>query len=89
MACLKEVYTNIVRFSNDIMNDKVKTKAINSDANVPNNRKSRTFDILNDISDYAILVHLMYSLVNVSHFVSISVVWIYDKNYHKSFLLVK
>ena len=42
------------------------------------------FDILNSISEDVTLVHLMESLVNVNHAISVVGYWIFDYNYEKA-----
>ena len=42
------------------------------------------FDILNNISEYATLVQLMYSVCNVNHAVIVVRKWIFDYNHTKA-----
>ena len=50
-------------------------------------KKTGTFDILNNISEYLTLVQLMDSLDNVNHAVSVVGEWVFYSSYKKSFLL--
>ena len=45
-------------------------------------------DIFDNTSEYVTLVQLMYKVINVIHAVIISVTWIFDSNYKKTFSLV-
>ena len=48
-------------------------------------KKSGSFDIIDDIMKYVTLVQSMKIVGNVSHAVSISGTWIFDKNYKNHF----
>ena len=50
-------------------------------------KKTVTFDILNNISEYIALVQLMDSVGNVNHAVSVVGGWIFGSNDRKSFTL--
>ena len=52
-------------------------------------KKNDAFDIINDISENVTLVHLMDSLVNANHYISILGHWIFDSNYNKSLSLTQ
>ena len=49
--------------------------------------KNDDFDIINKISEYVTLVHLIDSLGNVNHAISIVGYWIFDSNYDKELFL--
>ena len=49
--------------------------------------KKDDFDIINKISEYVTLVHLIDSLGNVNHAISILGYWIFDSNYDKELFL--
>ena len=51
--------------------------------------KKYVFDILNNISEYVTLVHLMYSLGYVNHSISIVGYWIFESNHKKSLFRTK
>ena len=46
-------------------------------------KKNDAFDILNDISENVTLVHLMESIGNLNHDISVLGYWIFDSNYKK------
>ena len=52
-------------------------------------KKKGSYDFMKDISEHVTLVQLIYSLVNVNHYINVVGYWIFDSNYKKSLVLNK
>ena len=85
-----ENYNIIIHFVNAIM---TKIRKIEGEHNLQYNltiwKKNDAIDILNDISAYVSLVHLMDSLVNVNRDISIVGHWIFDSKNNKALYLTQ
>ena len=79
--CESEGNTSRVLFENDAMEDKEQVKGDQYlHCTFKRWKKSISFDILNDISEYVTLVQLLYTNENVSNTVSIDRDWIFGFN---------
>ena len=84
MACELHAYSDIIKFANAIMFDKVRNKGEQCLRCKPEEwNKEGTFYVVNNISEHVTLVQLMYSLGNVNHTVSLVGKWIFNSNYEK------
>ena len=79
---------NCIDFSNDTLKNKNKLKGRPKlYYSLSKYKKKGSYDILVDISDHVTLVHLMYSLGNVNHDISVVGYWIFDPNYKRALVL--
>ena len=80
----KNIFRNIIYFSNDITKKKLRHKGEQHlRYNIKRWNLKGDFDILNDISEKFTLLKLMDSLVNVNYAISILGYWIFDSKYEK------
>ena len=85
-----EKFRNRIHFATAIMTNISKIKG---EYNLRNNlkvwQKNDAFGILNKVSEYVTLVHLMGSLGNLNHAISIVGYWIFDSNYKELLCLTQ
>ena len=83
-------FRNRIHFANGIMSNRMKIKGEHRlRYNLKVWHKNDSFDMLKNISEYVTLVHLMNSLGNLNHSISIVGSWIFDSNYDKSLCLTQ
>ena len=77
-------YIDIITFENAVLADRERNKSEQRICHkLEQWKKTGSYYILNNISDYVTLVQLMDSLGNMNHAVSIFGKWIFDYNYKK------
>ena len=90
MTLWKEKVKNIIHFDNAVITNR---REIKGEQNLRYNmriyKKHYAFDILNNVSEYATLVRLMDSVVNVNRDISIVRYWVFESKYNKALCLTQ
>ena len=87
---MKSEVGNRIHFANDIMlNNKRNKSEARVHYNLMKYKKLGNYKILEDIGANFTLVHLMDSIVNVNHAISVVGNWIFDSNYEIALVLNK
>ena len=90
MTLQTEIFNIRIHFSNSIISNRRKIKGEqNLQYNLTIWKKNDDFDILNDVSEYITLVHLMDPVGNFNHAISIVRYYIFDSNYKKALFLTQ
>ena len=85
---LKSEVGNCIHFENDILkNKKIKVGETRVHYNLIKYKEMREYNLLEYISEKVTLVHLIDSLGNVNHAISVVGNWIFDSNYEKALVL--